>query len=69
MTREGIKVISYYIDGKEDGYGVDCFRRMYGKESQFINVNRNGQGKYFWSNGDKYEGEFKGEKLPMARDA
>ena len=40
MTREGIKVISYYIDGKEDGYGVDCFRRMYGKESQFINVNR-----------------------------
>jgi hypothetical protein len=40
MTREGIKVISYYIDGKEDGYSADCFRRMYGKESQFINVNR-----------------------------
>jgi hypothetical protein len=40
MTRDGIKVISYFIDGRSDGRSADCFRKMYGKESQFINVNK-----------------------------
>ena len=40
MTREGIKVISYYIDGDSNGSSADTFRRMYGKEAQFVNVNK-----------------------------
>ena len=42
MVREGIKVISYFIDGKPDGRNATNFRNMYGKEAQFINVNRIG---------------------------
>ena len=42
MIREGIKVISYFIDGKPDGRNANCFRNMYGKEAQFINVNKIG---------------------------
>jgi len=37
MKEIGINIISYFIDGKE-GYGIDQFRRMYGKEAEFINT-------------------------------
>ena len=36
MIREGIKVISYFIDGSE--YYMDNFRAMYGKDAESIDV-------------------------------
>lgn len=43
MTREGIKVISYFISGMYDnGSANDAFTAMYGKEASFINVNKIG---------------------------
>ena len=38
MKELGISVLSYYIDGKSDGYSADYFRRMYGKNSEFIDT-------------------------------
>jgi hypothetical protein len=42
MTREGIKVISYFITGS---YGISdteekAFNAMYGKEAQYINTKK-----------------------------
>jgi len=36
MIREGIKVISYFIDGSS--YYMDNFRAMYGKDAESIDV-------------------------------
>ncbi len=41
MKREGIKVISYFITGSYSYSGEnDAFKVMYGKEAQFIDVNK-----------------------------
>jgi len=36
MREIGINIISYFIDGSEDGYSADFFRKMYGQEAEFI---------------------------------
>lgn len=38
MKELGINVLSYFIDGKGDGWSADAFRRMYGKNSEFIDT-------------------------------
>ncbi len=38
MKELGISVLSYFIDGKSEGYSADYFRRMYGKNSEFIDT-------------------------------
>jgi len=38
MKELGINVLSYYIDGKGEGWAADAFRRMYGKNSEFIDT-------------------------------
>ncbi|MBC8306663.1 MAG: hypothetical protein H8E55_64260 [Pelagibacterales bacterium] len=40
MIREGIKVISYFIDGRSEGHSANVFRQMYGKDAQFINTSK-----------------------------
>ena len=38
MKELGINVLSYFIDGKTDGYASSYFKRMYGKNSEFIDT-------------------------------
>ena len=38
MKELGINVLSYFIDGKGDGYAASYFRRMYGKNAEFIDT-------------------------------
>ena len=38
MKELGINVLSYFIDGQADGWSADAFRRMYGKNSEFIDT-------------------------------
>jgi len=38
MKEIGINVLSYFIDGKSDGWCADAFRRMYGNNSEFIDT-------------------------------
>jgi len=38
MKELGINVLSYYIDAKSEGWAADAFRRMYGKNSEFIDT-------------------------------
>ena len=38
MKELGINVLSYFIDGKSDGWSSDAFRKMYGKNSEFIDT-------------------------------
>ena len=38
MKELGISVLSYFIDGKSEGYSADYFRKMYGKNSEFIDT-------------------------------
>ena len=38
MKELGINVLSYFIDGKADGYASSYFKRMYGKNSEFIDT-------------------------------
>ena len=38
MKELGINVLSYFIDGKGDNWSADAFRRMYGKNSEFIDT-------------------------------
>ena len=38
MKELGINVLSYFIDGKVDGWSADAFRKMYGKNSEFIDT-------------------------------
>ena len=42
MTKEGIKVISYFISGNYRASSTDTinFREMYGKEAQFIDTKK-----------------------------
>ena len=39
MISHNIKVLSYFIGGSYT-YGNEKFRRMYGKDSEFIDVNQ-----------------------------
>jgi hypothetical protein len=36
MRELGINIIGYFIDGSSDSYTADPFRRMYGKDAEFI---------------------------------
>ena len=36
MREIGIHIISYFIDGISEGYSADLFRKMYGREAEFI---------------------------------
>ena len=38
MIEIDISVIGYFIDGKKDGYSSEMFKRMYGKDSEFIDT-------------------------------
>ena len=38
MKEMGINVLSYFIDGKSDGWCADAFRRMYGNNAEFIDT-------------------------------
>ena len=38
MRELGINVLSYFIDGKADGYANDYFKQMYGKTAEFIDT-------------------------------
>ena len=38
MKEIGINVLSYFIDGRSDGWCADAFRRMYGNNAEFIDT-------------------------------
>ena len=38
MKELGINVLSYFIDGRSDGWCADAFRRMYGNNAEFIDT-------------------------------
>ena len=38
MREIGINVLSYFIDGRSDGWSADAFRRMYGNNAEFIDT-------------------------------
>ncbi len=38
MKEIGINVLSYFIDGRSEGWCADAFRRMYGKNAEFIDT-------------------------------
>jgi len=38
MRELGINVLSYFIDGRADGWSADSFRKMYGKNAEFIDT-------------------------------
>jgi hypothetical protein len=38
MKEIGINVLSYFIDGRSEGWSADAFRRMYGNNAEFIDT-------------------------------
>ncbi|GJM61568.1 hypothetical protein [Persicobacter diffluens] len=57
-----VKYIGHAVDHQAEGHGYAVFNKQGFYEGQWLNNLRNGEGEYYWINGDHYAGTYKNGK-------